>query len=98
MQYLVKTGGETRVLQGKTYVVNARTKLEAQQKANNAFCEEYPVINSSTVYTSEPSDRIKNAIIACVLMTIPIILSFKRWFPSADVRVGINQPFRVGLI
>ena len=91
MQYLVKTGGEIREVQGKTYVVNAHSKQEAQRKANDAFCEDYSVINSSAVYTSDPYSRTKNAIIAIVLMLIPICISMlkKRWFADDSDIYGI---------
>ena len=94
MEYLVKTGGEAREVKGKTYVVNARSKQEARQKARHLFCEEYSVLDERAIYTSS-FDRTKRAIIACVLMLIPVVISLwrTRWFVSdVDIEGIVIQP------
>ena len=77
MQYLVKTCGDVASRQSKAYVVNAKSKEQAQEVAKANFYEEFDVINND-IYT-KPQDRMLNVILAYIFMAVSIGLSFVGW-------------------
>ena len=77
MQYLVNTKGEVTIPKVKAYVVNAKTKQEAQIIASEKFAGEFGVPNE--YINTNPHKRTYNSIIACGLMLIPVLLAFFDW-------------------
>lgn len=77
MQYLVKTGGEVKELQGRTYVISAPSEEEACAIAEAKFAEKYSAVNVSC---DKANNRTFRAIIALVcIVAAELLLSMVQW-------------------
>ncbi len=77
MQYIVQVSGDVLERQNRAYIVNAKAKEDAQLIAKQNFCDDFSVDGDtmSVKYNRRPF----RAVIAFVLMLIPIFLSFIGW-------------------
>ena len=76
-RYLIYTEGKVTNLQGKSYVINAKTPQEAKALAKKEFGAEYG--NDGEIYVSEATDRSKETIASLACMCLAIFLSFISW-------------------
>ena len=77
MQYIVQVSGDVLERQNRAYIVNAKAKEDAQLIAKQNFCDDFSV--DSDTMSVKYNRRPFRAIIAFVLMLIPIFLSFIGW-------------------
>lgn len=76
-QYLVNVRGSVLDTNNRSYVVRAETELEAQKIACQNFNQEFECVNG-TVYSHSQKRNLK-AVIAILLLIVPIFLSFISW-------------------
>lgn len=77
MQYLVHTNGKAITEIGKTYSVKAPNNQVARQIAKESFQNDFCSVGE--VQSNTPDRRTPRAILACILMFIPILLSYIGW-------------------
>ena len=80
MQYLVNTCGEITTTETKSYLVDAKSKEEAEQIAKEFFKQEYDVEDGYAVYShTYVNKRTLKVILSCLLMIVAMLVL---WIPE----------------
>lgn len=79
MQYLVNVSAEVynKEVKARAYAINAASNEQAQELAMHSFNEEYYVVGEKISVL--PYRRTSKAVMAIILMFIPVFLSFISW-------------------
>lgn len=91
MQYLIRINGKVVNQYDKTYVIRASSQEKAREIVKNDFTEKNSIIDEE-IYVS-PLDNSKRGLAACILLLIPVLLSFVDWKIGHDT-VSIRPTYQ----